>query len=163
MEQPINPPELKEVDFDAAEQVAFDRKRCQKEVEDTSVNISRGCIYAPRFEYRSGDPTWVRHFCFDQQKRNLLALVRPDIETLDHLLADEQALKIAEAIDTHMHREMREMLRMEPTSFMRWFETEDTDVWEMAQTFPNGYLQLMWLAGEAVYERFQGLLPINFR
>ena len=46
---------------------------------------------------------------------------------------------------------------------MRWFETEDTDVWEMAQTFPNGYLQLMWLAGEAVYERFQGLLPINFR
>ena len=146
MEQPINPPEIKAVDFDAAEQAAFDRKRCQKEVEDTSVNISRGCIYAPRFEYRSGDPTWVRHFCFDQQKRNLLALVRPDIETLDQLLADEQALKIAEDIDTHLHREMREMLRMEPMAFINWFEREDTDAWEVVKNFPDSYLVLMYMS-----------------
>lgn len=159
-EQPINPPEIKAVDFGEQDQVAFDRHRCRQEVEATSVNISRGVIYAERFAFTEGDPTWIRHYCFDQQKRNLLALVCPHVKTLDQV---ESVIDIAEDIDKHMHREMREMLRMEPLAFLGWFQREDTDAWELVKHFPDGYLVSMMRASDSIYDRYNNMLPINFK
>jgi len=104
----------------------------------TAGDISSGVAYAPLYKFEPGLSPVQQIFCFDQQKRNLLALIA------DHTIEEVAASPIAADIHEFMDKVTREHLRRMPLRFIEYWRSMDTgDEPALARHFPDGYLNIM--------------------
>lgn len=120
-------------------------------------------IYEPLFEYKDGVSEVQSAFCFDQQKRNMLALIGS--YTLDQI----HGLPVASDIHEFMDKQTRTALMGRPLAFVDYWMDVDNGGTGMMQHAPPGYLtkmrsraRLLEKAMHGVVE-YENVIQVNFR
>lgn len=94
-------------------------------------DITSGVAYAPLYKWLPGMSAVQAAFCFDQQKRNMLALLG------EHTIEEIATLLIAADIHEYMDSQTREHLRRLPLAFVAYWQQWETGTPAITRNWPD--------------------------